>query len=110
MLDSNRDWSRDDGVGPSASPTTHTAIMEHQFKQLMSATCTSSSQSSMDDKLVQFQEEVRLGKEKAAAKALKKPVTRNLTCTPYNERELRCKLISMPGLMKRWHKQKSRYM
>ena len=62
--------SDSDGAGTSGRPAPQ-VIMEHKFVQLMSA--NSSSQSRMDEKLVQFQVEVRPGQEEAVAKALKKP-------------------------------------
>ena len=58
-----------DGAETSGGPAPP-VITEHQFVQLMSA--ISSSQSRMDEKLEQFQAEVRLGQEEAVAKALKK--------------------------------------
>ena len=73
MSDNDGDSSRGDGAGPSGQPApqiTHAAITEYQFSQLMSA--ISSSQRRMDEKLAQFQAEVRLGQEEAAAKAVKK--------------------------------------
>ena len=63
-----KEENRDDGAGLSRQsdlPITH-----NHFVKLMNT--ISASQRRMDEKLVQFQVEVRHGQEEAAAKALKR--------------------------------------